>query len=190
LSAIISRLGNCTRDIRDRALLLVGFAGAFRRSELSSIQCDWIARREDGLSIALLKTKTDQESKGRSVVIPLVGGRVCPVAALEAWLEVSKITDGPLFRRVSKSGRVLSDGLSPSTVATIIKQRAAHVGLEPTYLSGHSLRAGFATSAAVAGVPMWRIKRQTGHVSDSALDRYVRETEPLCEGCSASQPAP
>jgi integrase len=112
LSAIISLLGNSMRDIRDRALLLVGFAGAFRRSELSSIRCDWITRTEHGLSIALRKTKTDQESKGRDVFIPLVGGRICPIAALDTWFEVSGITDGPVFRRVSKSGRVFSCGLS------------------------------------------------------------------------------
>jgi site-specific recombinase XerC len=116
LSAMISLLGNSMRDIRDRALLLVGFAGAFRRSELSSIRCDWITRTEHGLSIALRKTKTDQESKGRNVFIPLVGGRICPIAALDTWFVLSGTTDGPVFRRVSKSGRVFSCGLSPSAV--------------------------------------------------------------------------
>lgn len=175
LSALTSILGSSTRDIRDRAVLLVGFAGAFRRSELTAIQCNWVTRTEHGLLIALRKTKTDQESKGRCVVIPLVGGRICPVAALEAWLEVSGITDGALFRRVTKSGKVLAKGLSANTVATIVKRRAAQIGLEPTILSGHSLRAGFATSAAVAGLPVWRIKHQTGHVSDEVLGAYIRD---------------
>jgi integrase len=97
LSALTSILGSSTRDIRDRALLLIGFAGAFRRSEICSIQCNWIARAEQGISIALRRTKTDQEGKGRRVVIPLVGGSICPVAALNAWLEVSGITTEHCF---------------------------------------------------------------------------------------------
>jgi integrase len=175
LSAIILVLGNSTRDIRDRALLLIGFAGAFRRSELCSIECNCITRSAQGISIALRRAKTDQENKGRCVVIPLVGTSICPVAALEAWLEFSGITDGTLFRRVSKSGTVLAGGLSASAVATIVKHRAAQIGLDPSCISGHSLRAGFATSAAVAGVPTWRIKRQTGHLSDAILSGYIRE---------------
>jgi len=181
LAAIISALGDSTRDIRDRALLLVGFAGAFRRSELAGIQCGWISRTKQGVSVALRKTKTDQESRGRSLAIPHVGGLTCPVAALEAWLRLSGLVEGALFRRVSKSGKILEESLSPSAIAAIVKRRAAQIGLNPIYFSGHSLRAGFATSAAVAGMPMWRIKRQTGHVSDVALDRYVREVERVAE---------
>jgi integrase len=177
LSAIISVLGDSRRDIRDCALLLVGFAGAFRRSELGGIQCDWISHTEQGLSIALRKTKTDQESKGRRVVVPRVDGQNCPVAALETWLKLSRIIEGPLFRRISKSGKILMEGLSASALAAIVKRRAAQIGLDPAYFSGHSLRAGFATSAAVAGMPMWRIKRQTGHVSDAILSGYIREAE-------------
>ena len=179
LSAITSILGTSKRDIRDRAILLVGFAGAFRRSELTGVQCNWITRTEKGVSIVLRKTKTDQESKGRTVVVPLVGGRVCPVAALEAWLEFSGITNGPLFRRVGKSGKVYQSGLSESAVATIVKHRAAQIGLDATRLSGHSLRAGFTTSAAAAGLPVWSIKSQTGHASDAVLGAYVREADPL-----------
>jgi len=175
LAAIISALGTSTRDIRDRALLLFGFAGAFRRSELTGIQCDWITRTEQGISVALRRSKTDQESRGRRVVIPRVGGQICPMAALEAWLEASKIKEGALFRQISKSGKFLAEGLSASAVATIVKQRAGQIGLDPTCFSGHSLRSGYATSAAVAGLPLWRIKRQTGHVSDAALRAYIRE---------------
>ena len=175
LSAIVSALGTSARDVRDCALLLIGFAGAFRRSELSGIQYDWISRTEQGVVIALRRTKTDQESRGRIVAIAKAGGPICPVAALESWLELSGIVRGAVFRRVSKSNKVLAEGLSGSAVATIVKRHAAQLGLEPACISGHSLRAGFATSAAVAGVPMWRIKRQTGHVSDEVLGRYIRE---------------
>jgi site-specific recombinase XerC len=108
------------RDIRDRALLLVGFAGAFRRAELSAIQRDWIHLTEHGISIALPKSKTDQESKGRNVVIPQFDGPICPVTALEVWLELSEIVEGSLFRRISKSGKILTKGLSANAIATIV----------------------------------------------------------------------
>jgi integrase len=179
LLALASVLGPTTREIRDRALLLVGFAGAFRRSELCSIQCNWITRTEQGVSIVLRKSKTDQERRGRCLIIPRVGGYTCPVAAVDAWLTVSAITDGPLFRRIGKSGQVFKSGLSASAVATIVKHRAAQIGLDPTRLSGHSLRAGFTTSAAAAGLPVWSIKSQTGHASDTVLGAYIREADPL-----------
>ncbi len=178
LAAIISAHGDSTLDIRDRALLLVGFAGAFRRSELSTIQCNWIVRTERGTSITLRRTKTEQESRGRSVFIPLVGGPICPVAALDRWLEVSGIKEGALFRPVSKAGRTLGTRLSASTIATIVKRRTAQIGLDPEQYSGHSLRAGFVTSAAAAELPVWRIKHQTGHVSEAVLGGYIRDNDP------------
>ena len=184
LSAIVSALGSSTRDIRDRALLLVGFAGAFRRSELSAVNCNRIERTEQGIVLTLPRSKTDQEGSGRSVAIPRVGGPICPAAALDAWLEASGIVDGPLFRPVSKAGKVLESRLSASAVAIIIKQRAAQIGLDPEHYSGHSLRAGFATSAAAAGLAIWQIKGQTGHVSDAVLHRYIREAELF--GCMAA----
>ena len=177
LAEIVSRLGSATRDLRDRALLLVGFAGAFRRSELIAVDCKWIEQREQGIVITLPRSKTDQEGRGRDVAIPRIGGPICPVAALNSWLAASGIANGPLFRPVSKAGRVLGNPLSASAVATIVKQRVAQIGLDPARYSGHSLRAGFATSAAAAGLPVWKIKGQTGHVSDAVLSRYIRETD-------------
>ncbi len=181
LLVLASVLGSTTREIRDRALLLVGFAGAFRRSELCSIRCNWLTTTEKGISVALCRTKTDQESRGRIVVIPRLGCPMCPVAALEAWLDVLGITDGPLFRRVGKSGKVFAHGLSANAVATIVKHRVAQIGLDPTCFSGHSLRAGFATSAAAMGLPVWSIKLQTGHASDRVLGCYIREADPSRE---------
>lgn len=177
LSAIVSVLGGSTRDVRDRALLLIGFAGAFRRSELSAVDCNWIERTEQGIVITLPRSKTDQEGRGRSVAIPCVSGPICPVAALDEWLQASGIGGGPLFRPVSKAGRVLESRLSGSAVAIIVKHRVAQIGLDPTRYSGHSLRVGFATSAAAAGLPVWKIKGQTGHVSDAVLGRYIREVD-------------
>jgi integrase len=177
LVAIVSSLGGSTRDVRDRAILLVGFAGAFRRSELSAVECRWIERAGQGVVITLLRSKTDQEGKGRRIAIPRGRYPVCPVTALEAWLEASAITDGPVFRPVTKSGRVLGSRLSADAIAIIVKQRAAAIWLDPARYSGHSLRAGFATSAAAAGVPTWKIKAQTGHTSKSTVGRYVRDGE-------------
>ena len=179
LAEIVSRLGNTTRDIRDRAMLLIGFAGAFRRSELCSIDYQSIERTGQGVIVTLRRSKTDQEGRGRGVAIPQIGGPICPVAALDGWLQASSIVHGPLFRPVSKAGRVLGTPQSASAVATIVKQRVAQIGLDPARYSGHSLRAGFATSAAAAGLPVWRIKGQTGHVSDAVAGRYVRDVDPF-----------
>jgi integrase len=179
LADIVSRLGGAPRDSRDRALLLVGFAGAFRRSELIAVECKWIERREQGFVVTLPRSKTDQEGRGRHVAIPRIGGPICPVAALDSWLATSEIANGPLFRPVSRAGRVLGKPLSPSAIATVVKQRVAQIGLDPARYSGHSLRAGFATSAATAGLPVWKIKGQTGHVSDAVVGRYIREVDPF-----------
>ncbi|MGO9683600.1 MAG: site-specific integrase [Beijerinckiaceae bacterium] len=184
MSAVVSTLGRSTRDTRDRALLLVGFAGAFRRSELSTANCNWIGRTEQGIVLTLPRSKTDPEGRGRSVATPRVGGPICPVAALDAWLEASGIRDGRLFRPVTKAGKVLEMRLSASAVAIIVKQRAAQIGLDPQRYSGHSLRAGFATSAATAGLSVWQIKGQTRHVSDAVLGRYIREVD-LFRGMAA-----
>jgi site-specific recombinase XerC len=189
LSAIVSILGPSLRDVRDQALLLVGFAGAFRRSELTAIDCKWIERQQQGIVITLPRSKTDQYGRGRDVAIVRIGGPICPVAALERWLTTSEIADGSLFRRVSKAGRVLGNPLSASAVATVVKQRVAQIGLDPARYSGHSLRAGFATSAAAAGLPIWKIKSQTGHVSDAVLGRYIRDADlfiSLADGWSAN----
>ena len=181
LAEIFSRLGMSTRDVRDRAMLLVGFAGAFRRSELCGSIAKSIERKEQGVIVTLRGSKTDQEGRGRSVAIPRIGGPICPVAALETGCRNLKSSMGPLFRPVSKAGRMLESPLSASAVATIVKQRVAQIGLDPARYSGHSLRAGFATSAAAAGLPVWKIKGQTGHVSDAVLSRYIRETDYLWE---------
>jgi integrase len=183
--AIVSGFGSSTRDVRDRAILLLGFAGAFRRSEISSLECRWIERTQQGLVVTLHRSKTDQEGRGRRVAIPRAVGIACPVVALEAWLEASAIADGPVFRPVTKTGRALGSRLSADAVAIIVKQHAAAIGLDPARYSGHSLRAGFATSAAAAGVPTWKIKAQTGHVSDAVLGRYIRDGELFTGGTSA-----
>jgi integrase len=177
LSAICNSLGNSVKETRDRALLLIGFAGAFRRSELIAVDCEDVERTASGMIVTIRRSKTDQEAHGRRIHIPSGYEPVCPVVALERWLTLSKITEGPIFRPVTSRGTVLPDRLSREAVASIIKQRVKSLGRDASRYSGHSLRAGFVTSAALSGVPAWRIKAQTGHLSDGVLARYIREAE-------------
>jgi integrase len=179
IAAIMASLGDSLRDARDRALLLTGFAGAFRRSELSRIDCESIERTEAGIVITVRRSKTDQEGQTRQVAIPRGRNGICPVKALDQWLELSGIIEGPVFRPVTRRGHVLPGQLSGDAIAFIVKQRAKSIGLDPTRYSGHSLRAGFVTSAATAGAPAWRIKAQTGHASDALVGRYIRLSDPF-----------
>lgn len=163
------------KGIRDKALLLIGFAGAFRRSELVSLTVADIEQAKQGLIIHLRRSKTDQDGRGRKVAIPFARGAVCPVLALQRWLEMSGITDGPIFRPVNRHGVIAEFALSAQAVALVVKERAKAVGLDPERYAGHSLRAGLVTSAAQLGVSSWKIRQQTGHASDAMLSRYIRE---------------
>jgi site-specific recombinase XerD len=180
LTAIVSSLGTSIKDVRDRALLLLGFAGGFRRSELVALDCESIEHCPSGLIVTIRWSKTDQERRGRKIAIPYSHREVCPVIALVAWTDLAKITEGPIFRPVTRKGDVLDSRLSAEAVAAIVKDRAH--GIEGARYSGHSLRAGFVTSAALAGVPTWKIKAQTGHVSSASLERYIRCSGSLAEG--------
>lgn len=163
------------KGIRDKALLLVGFAGAFRRSELVALTVENVEFAKQGLVINLAHSKTDQEGRGCKIAIPYARGLVCAVQALQAWLEASGITSGVMFRGVDRHGRISGNGLTPQAVAIVVKERAQAAGLDPTKYAGHSLRAGLVTSAAQAGVSSWKIRQQTGHKSDAMLARYVRD---------------
>jgi integrase len=175
LATIITSLGKSATDVRDAAVLLIGFAGAFRRSELVAIDRENVQIDETGATVLLCRGKTDQVGHGRTVPIPRVGGRMCPITALEEWLRVSGIACGPLFRPMAKGGGAAERRISAEAVARILKKRTRAIGCDPRRYSGHSLRAGFATEAARLGVPKWRIKAQIGHVSDSMLERYIRD---------------
>jgi integrase len=164
-----------TKGVRDKALLLIGFAGAFRRSELVAIAAADIEQAKQGLIVHLIRSKTDKEGKGRKVAIPYARGAVCPVLALQHWLEVAGITQGPIFRAVNRHGTISDAALTPQAVALIVKERAQAVGLDASKYSGHSLRAGLVTSASQAGVSSWKIRAQTGHKSDAMLARYIRD---------------
>lgn len=177
LMLVLDRLGSTVKEARDRALLLLGFAGGFRRSELVGLDRVDIEHVRQGVVVTLRFSKTDQEGAGRRIGIPHGRTRHCPVAALDAWLALSGIEDGPIFRPVDRHGHVQPERLSGEAVSLVIRERVAAAGIDPTGFSGHSLRAGFATSAAQAGVSTLKIRAQTGHASDAMLARYVRDGE-------------
>lgn len=177
LFAVLDLIGDKPKDARDRALLLIGFAGGFRRSELVGIDVDAIEFVRQGAIIEIRRSKTDQLGAGRKVGIPMGRTRHCPVTALQAWIAASGISKGAVFRPLGRKGQITKLRLSGEAVALIVKARVAAAGINPIRYSGHSLRAGLATSAAQAGVSTFKIKAQTGHASDATLSRYIRDGE-------------
>lgn len=159
---------------RDQALLLIGFASAMRRSELVAVRIEHLTHLVNGMEIFLPTSKTDQASQGRSVFIPSADSERCPVRALRNWLKVSEITEGFVFRAVSRHDRVARVGLSAQSVALVIKASVERVGGDSTKFSGHSLRAGYCSSAAEKGLQPWQIREQTGHKSEVTLAKYIR----------------
>lgn len=176
LRALLRSIPDGLKGCRDRALLLLGFAGALRRSELVALRLEDVEFVDAGLRIHIRKSKTDQEGRGEVLGIPF-GSLVftCPVRAVEAWLVVAKITRGPVFRAVSRHESLGVAALSGKAVARIVKAHAEAAGLDPKEFAGHSLRSGFVTSAALAGVEEHDIARQSRHKSVSILRAYVRK---------------
>lgn len=161
--------------MRDKALILVGFAGAFRRSEIVGLNVDDISYRDEGIVILLRRSKTDQAGEGRWVGIPYgKNPETCPVNALRCWLEASEIFEGAIFRGLDRYGHLVSERLSRRSVGNVIKRAAKAAGLDPEKYSGHSLRSGHCTQASRAGVAEHIIAQQTGHKSMSSLKRYIR----------------
>ena len=165
------------QEIRDQALLLLGFAGAFRRSELVALDVEDLEFIEEGVLVTLRRSKTDQNGTGRKVPIPFARGSVCPVRALRRWLEFASTVSGPIFRSITKTGRILPGRLTAQSVALILKKRAKRLGLPVDRISGHSLRSGFVTSAAKAGASIAKISGQTGHRSAETVMRYIRDAD-------------
>ncbi|MCK9464121.1 MAG: site-specific integrase [Proteobacteria bacterium] len=161
---------------RDRALLLVGFATAMRRSELVSLTVADLEDVPEGLVVHLRKSKTDQEGVGRRVGVPFgQQPETCPVRALRAWLEAAAITDGALFRAVDRHGRIGTTALSDKAVAEVVKRATTRAGYDAKQFAGHSLRSGFCTAAAAAGKSERAIMAQTGHRSERMVRKYVRD---------------
>jgi integrase len=172
---MVAHLPNTVSGTRDAALLLVGFAGALRRSELTAMNWGDIRTRDEGLEILLRHSKTDQEGRGRRVAIPYGSDeQTCPVRSLRRWSQHLPATRGPVFRPVDRHGTISTNRLSGTSVSTIVKRAAAGAGLDPSAYSGHSLRAGFATTAALNGASERQIANQTGHRSMETLRNYIR----------------
>jgi site-specific recombinase XerD len=187
LRAMAATLGGDLLGIRDRALLLLGFAGAFRRSELVSLNVDDVVETSDGLVVTLRRSKTDQEGAGREVGIPYGSTlATCPVRALQAWREAAGITEGALFRAVGRGAVAGERRLSDKSVALTVKRTARAAGLDPANYAGHSLRSGLATSAAAAGASERAIMAQTGHKSLPMVRRYIRNGSLFRENAAAA----
>ena len=176
LQEILKQIPNSLLGKRDRALLLLGFSGAFRRSELVGLDAKDIEVQRAGIALTIGRSKTDQEGQGRILGIPYgIEEATCPIRALEAWRNAAEIQSGPLFRPVNRHGRVLASRLSGEGVAIVVKRYVEKLGYDPAHFAGHSLRAGLATSAAAAGKSERAIMNQTGHRSIMTVRRYIRD---------------
>ncbi len=173
LKRAINNAQDTLADQRDRALILIGMAGAFRRSELVALNVSNLTFSPEGVRIVIQRSKGDQFGEGQVVAIGRTNSEYCPVANLKAYLERAGITDGKVFRAIDRHGNVKAR-MTDQCVALIIKKRANQAGLEGAY-SGHSLRAGFATQAAKNGVEERKIASTTRHKNMEVLRRYIRE---------------
>jgi len=172
--AMVAALPDSPIGLRDRALILVGFAGAFRRSEVAGICVEHIEHTAEGIKVFLPRSKTDQEGEGRYVGIKRGDNpATCPVRALAAWCEAAGIANGTIFRRVDRHGRIRGP-ITPQSVALVVKRAAEAAGLDSATYSGHSLRAGCVTQAALNGASEVNIMRQTGHTSHATVRGYIR----------------
>ena len=162
--------------LRNRSIILIGFSGGFRRNELVSLDFDDLDFVSEGLKINLKRSKTDQFGEGSVKGLPYFdNSRYCPVLSLKKWIEVSNIDSGPLFRRFSKGSKLTKNRLTDQTVALLIKKYLKLAGIDSKNYSGHSLRSGFATSAAESGAEERSIMAMTGHKSTEMVRRYIKE---------------
>ena len=164
------------KKLRDRSIILIGFSGGFRRNEIVSLDYDDLDFVPEGLKINLRRSKTDQFGEGFTKALPYFDSPVyCPVVSLKKWLDVSKIASGPLFRKFVKGSKLSENRLTDQTVALLIKEYLRLAGIDSKNYSGHSLRSGFATSAAESGVEERSIMAMTGHKSTEMVRRYIKE---------------
>ena len=164
------------KKLRDRSIILIGFSGGFRRNEIVSLDYDDLDFVTEGLKINLKRSKTDQYGEGSIKGLPyLDNAQYCPVLSIKNWIEVSKISSGPLFRRFSKGSKLSENRLTDQTVALLIKKYLKLAGIDNKNYSGHSLRSGFATAAAESGAEERSIMAMTGHKSTEMVRRYIKE---------------
>ena len=156
--------GNINKRLRDKAILLIGFSGGFRRSELVNIDYEDLEFVNEGVKIFIKRSKTDQSGEGSIKAIPYFDNEIyCPVKTLKKWLNEKKIKTGKIFN------------VSDKTIALIIKKYSNLAGFDSNKYAGHSLRSGFATSAAEAGAEERSIMNMTGHKSTEMVRRYIKE---------------
>lgn len=171
--------------VRDRALFLLGFSGALRRSELAAVRREDLTFRADGLRLLIPRSKGDQEGEGAEVGIPRgANPATCPVRAVQRWLEASDCDAGPVFRKIRAEGTIMDEALHPSSIRYILRKRAAEAGLEvgrSERLSPHGLRAGFVTEAYKAGARDEEIMGHTRHKDADTMRGYVRRARLLIE---------
>jgi site-specific recombinase XerD len=164
------------KKLRDKSIILIGFSGGFRRNEIVTLNYEDLEFVSEGLKIAIRRSKTDQFGEGSIKALPYFdNSEYCPVITLKQWLEVSKIDSGPIFRRFSKGSKLLEHRLTDQTVALLIKEYLNLAGIDSKNYSGHSLRSGFATTAAVSGAEERSIMAMTGHKTTQMVRRYIHE---------------
>ena len=164
------------KKFRDRSIILIGFSGGFRRNEIVSLDIDDLDFVPEGLKINIKRSKTDQFGEGFTKALPYFdSSQYCPVVSLKNWLDISKITSGPVFRRFVKGSKLSENRLTDQTVALLIKEYLDLAGIDSKHYSGHSLRSGFATSAAESGADERNIMTMTGHKSAEMVRRYIKE---------------
>jgi len=167
---------NEIKKFRDKSIILIGFSGGFRRNEIVTLDYDDLDFVTEGLKINLKRSKTDQFGEGLVKGLPYFDNlQYCPVVSLKKWIEVSNINSGPLFRRFCKGPKLTEDRLTDQSVALLIKKYLKLAGIESKNYSGHSLRSGFATSAAESGAEERSIMAMTGHKSTEMVRRYIKE---------------
>ena len=165
------------RNLRDKTILLIGFAGGFRRSELTNLNYEDLDFVNEGIKIKIIKSKTDQFGEGMIKAIPYFNNEeFCPVINLKKMLKICEVSEGGIFRRISKSGKVSTSSLTDQNVALILKKYLTIVGLDNIHFSGHSLRSGFATASAESGADERSIMNMTGHKSTEMVRRYIKES--------------
>ena len=176
INAIDEEKNDEIKKIRDRSIILIGFSGGFRRNEIVSLDYDDLDFVPEGLKITLKRSKTDQFGEGTLKGLPYFdSSQYCPVLSLKKWIETSNIKSGPLFRRFSKGSKLTDYRLTDQTVALLIKKYLDLAGIDSKNYSGHSLRSGFATTAAESGAEERSIMAMTGHKSTEMVRRYIKE---------------
>ena len=176
IKAIDKQKNDEIKKLRDRTIILIGFSGGFRRNEIVSLNYDDLEFMPEGLKITLRRSKTDQYGEGSLKGLPYFDNpEYCPVLSTKKWLNFSKINTGPVFRRFNKGSKLSEKRLTDQTVALLIKQYLKLAGIDSRNFSGHSLRSGFATSAAESGVEERSIMAMTGHKSTEMVRRYIKE---------------